>query len=352
MNFAKIETLADYFASLDERLDEILPERVCLLAYIAGYTVRLIFPNMEYARYAVPDMFVSPDNGTEMVDASFIWWEDRVFPYQPHNFSHLENYTHIVNTENFGFDFFKVYDFYGYIEIIGTNLRAENYKKSKYYLLSHPSIHPKWPVANHPFAKAVFLWAQKKNLLMLHSAAVGIDGRGILIVGHGGTGKSTLTCTCLADGFDFVSDDYCLMSANGSPIVYPIYTNVSLTPDSLEKLSMFKPFEILPMQGEKGAFMVSASRIKSSLPIAAIILPQITENIEPEIRPDRTYKALGQVVYSTTKQLGRFQETEFVRKLSQRLLGMPLYRFDLTKDLQKNCQYLKKWIREDLPCTN
>lgn len=352
MNFSNAETLSDYFAALDERLEAILPARVSLLAHIAGYTVRLAFPNMEYARYAVPDMFVSPDNGTDAVDATFIWWEDRIFPYQLHKFSHLKGFKHIINTEYPGYDIFKAGDARGYIEILGSVLRAEDYQKNKYFLLSHPSEYPKWSIANHPFAKAVFLWAQKHNLIMLHSAAVGVKGHGVLIVGHGGTGKSTLACSCLANGFEFISDDYCLLSASGTRTVYPIYTNVSLNPDSLSLLPMFKPFEILPMQGEKGAFEVSEINIKASLPVHAIVLPQITALPEPGIERDQSSKALGQLIYSTTKQLSRFQETKFVRELAQRLIGMPVYRFSLTEDLQKNCQYLKKWIEEELPCSN
>ena len=347
LNYSKKETLADYFSALDERLEKLLPGRVSLLAHIAGYTVRLIFPSIEYARYAVSDMFVYPDNGTETVDATFVWWEDRIFPYQPHCFAHIESF------EQLGHNIFKATDTCGYIEIMGDTLRAEDSQNNKYYLLSNPNIFPKWFIANHPFAKTIFLWARRKGLLMLHAAAIGIDDEhGILIVGHGGIGKSTLTCTCLADGFDFVSDDYCLLNTEGSRTVYPIYTNVSLIADSLVKLPMYKPFEILPMQGEKSVFKINETRIKPSLPVEAIILPQVTDNHEPEIKPDYSSKALGQLIYSTTKQLGRFQDTGFVRKLSQRLLGMPVYRFNLTKDLQKNCQYLKKWIKEDLSCTN
>lgn len=351
MNYSKTETLADYFAALDERLEKLLPARFSLLAHIAGYTIRLILPNVEYARYVVPDMFVRPDNGMS-VDATFIWWEDRIFPYQPQKFSHLKNYEHIFNAGHLGYDIFKVEDSYGYIEILGDALRADNYKKEKYYLLSHPAIYPKWLIVCHPFERAVFSWAQRHNLLLLHAAAVGINGHGVLIVGHGGTGKSTLTCSCLADGYDFVSDDLCLLTADGPRTVLPIYTNVFLKSDSLINLPMFRPFEIIPQQGEKSSFRIGETRIKSSLPVEAIILPQVTDNCEPEIKLDYSSKALGQLIYSTTKQLGRFQDTGFVRKLSQRLLGMPVYRFSLTTDLQKNCQYLKKWIQEDLSCTN
>ena len=353
MNVSRSDTLADYFDALDERLDEILPARVSLLAHICGYTVRLIYPGLEYARYVVPDMFVRPDNG-ESVDATFIWWEDRIFPYRLNRFAHLKNvkHKHLVNTEYQGVDVYQAEDSCGYVEILGSTLRAENCKKNRYYLLSDPITYPKWSIICHPFEKAVFLWAQRHSLLMLHAAAVGIDGHGILIVGHGGTGKSTLTCSCLADGFDFVSDDLCLLSATGSRIVYPVYTNVFLKSDSLAKLPMLRPFEFFPQQGEKSSFVIGESLIKQSLPVEGVILPQVTDLTDPVIIQDRTSKALGQMVYSTARQLGRFQETEFVRNLAQRLLGMPVYRFSLTKDLQKNCQYLKKWIREELSCTN
>ena len=115
---------------------------------------------------------------------------------------------------------------------------------------------------------------------------------------------------------------------------------------------MFRPFEIFPQQGDKNSFVIGETRINSSLPVEAIVLPQVTDNTEPLIRQDRSNKALVQLIYSTARELSRFQETEFVRKLAQRLLGMPVYRFSLTKDLRKNCQYLKNWIKEDLKCTN
>lgn len=56
-------TLSDYFMAIDKRLENLLEHQVSLLARIRDYTVRMIFPCMEYARYAVPDMFVIPDTG-------------------------------------------------------------------------------------------------------------------------------------------------------------------------------------------------------------------------------------------------------------------------------------------------
>jgi hypothetical protein len=55
---------------------------------------------------------------------------------------------------------------------------------------------------------AVFtLAARVQSLVPLHAACVGMDGRGVLLMGPSGSGKSTVTLQCLLQGFDFLSED-------------------------------------------------------------------------------------------------------------------------------------------------
>jgi energy-coupling factor transporter ATP-binding protein EcfA2 len=55
---------------------------------------------------------------------------------------------------------------------------------------------------------AVFtLAARSQKLASLHAACVGRNGRGILLMGASGAGKSTVTLQCLLQGFDFLSED-------------------------------------------------------------------------------------------------------------------------------------------------
>ena len=55
---------------------------------------------------------------------------------------------------------------------------------------------------------AVFTLASRaQGLAPLHAACVGRRGRGVLIAGDTGAGKSTLTLHCMLNGFDFVSED-------------------------------------------------------------------------------------------------------------------------------------------------
>jgi hypothetical protein len=55
---------------------------------------------------------------------------------------------------------------------------------------------------------AVFtLAARAQRLVALHAACVGRSGRGLLLMGPTGAGKSTVTLQCLLKGFDMMSED-------------------------------------------------------------------------------------------------------------------------------------------------
>jgi hypothetical protein len=55
---------------------------------------------------------------------------------------------------------------------------------------------------------AVFTLASRaQRLVPLHAACVGLNGRGVLLLGSSGSGKSTVALHCLLNGFDFLSED-------------------------------------------------------------------------------------------------------------------------------------------------
>jgi len=62
---------------------------------------------------------------------------------------------------------------------------------------------------------AVFTLASRaQRLVPLHAACVGLDGRGILLMGPSGSGKSTVALQCLLEGFDFLSEDSVFVAPN------------------------------------------------------------------------------------------------------------------------------------------
>jgi hypothetical protein len=55
---------------------------------------------------------------------------------------------------------------------------------------------------------AVFTLASRaQQLVPLHAACVGINGKGVLLIGETGAGKTTAALHCLLNGFDFLAED-------------------------------------------------------------------------------------------------------------------------------------------------
>ena len=83
---------------------------------------------------------------------------------------------------------------------------------------------------------AVFtLAARAQRLVPLHAACVGREGRGLLLIGGSGAGKSTVTLHCMLDGFDFLSEDSVFV-APGSMLATGVANFLHIRADSLRWL--------------------------------------------------------------------------------------------------------------------
>ena len=59
----------------------------------------------------------------------------------------------------------------------------------------------------------VLRWiAMDRGAHLVHAAAVGAGGDGVLILGAKGAGKSTTSLACMFEGLEFVADDFCLLA--------------------------------------------------------------------------------------------------------------------------------------------
>lgn len=61
---------------------------------------------------------------------------------------------------------------------------------------------------------AALLWTS--HVVAIHSACVMFDGRGVLLAGDSGAGKSSLAYACARRGWTFVSDDTCCLVKRGT----------------------------------------------------------------------------------------------------------------------------------------
>jgi hypothetical protein len=81
-------------------------------------------------------------------------------------------------------------------------------ERSALVVLSAPMMRFPYHARYELIEFAVFtLAARTQQLVSLHAACVGREGRGLLLMGPSGAGKSTLAMLSLLQGFDFVSED-------------------------------------------------------------------------------------------------------------------------------------------------
>src|SRR3984957_9420318 len=83
---------------------------------------------------------------------------------------------------------------------------------------------------------AVYVLASRaQGLVPLHAACVGRGGRGILLLGSSGSGKSTVSLHCLLEGLDFLAEDSVLVDPNG--LATGVANFLHVRPDSLRFLA-------------------------------------------------------------------------------------------------------------------
>ena len=71
--------------------------------------------------------------------------------------------------------------------------------------------------------------AQRHGLMAIcHAAVIGEDGVGLLIVGEGGRGKSTLALAAIGAGMDYLGDDYCLVDPQPPYRAYRLFNTAKL----------------------------------------------------------------------------------------------------------------------------
>ena len=228
-------------------------------------------------------------------------------------------------------------------------LAAVDYGKELYYYCVDHEAGAEPVLYGHPMPEMFGLWAGNNAMLMLHSACVGVDGKGVLLAARGGGGKSTLAVSCLTGGFDFAGDDYILVSREGPLKAMPLYRTVALNPDMREKLDPDMP--VLRIDEDRGGKLLldaSAYHFREELPVRAVVHPVIAGLEEPEIVPVKPGPVMVKLIHSTAQQLGVFRDPEPYRIMSRRLAGLPVYEIRLSPDLRKNREKLREFILKEV----
>lgn len=116
-----------------------------------------------------------------------------------------------------------------------TGQRVAHYWVSRSAHLGHNEL-------GAPFRAVLHGWLRRRSQQMIHAAAVGRDGRGVLLVGGRCAGKSTTAYSCLGE-FGFCGDDYVLLDCR-APALWSLYSSCKLRPGGRDQVVHLIPPEL------------------------------------------------------------------------------------------------------------
>ncbi len=181
--------------------------------------------------------------------------------------------------------------------------------------------------------RSLLHWALRTpDRLLVHAAAIGVEGHGVLLTGPSGSGKSTTALAAVSSGLEYAGDDYVLVDIASPPIAYNVYSYAKLKPDTLGRWPALRG---LPVMTDDAAAKVvidlaadAARRIVARLTVRGIVVPRVVEGGRTELTRTTAQHALLALAPSTVFQLppdgGRA-----LRPLARLAASVPTWRLDL-----------------------
>lgn len=206
------------------------------------------------------------------------------------------------------------------------------------YWVKNPDTIPYWEIGA-PLRYIFHFWMQKNHLQLCHGGAVGKDNWGVLLVGKGGSGKSTTALACLDSELFYVSDDYCLIQSKPIPQVFSLYSTGKKNADDIERLSFLK--NIISNQEnldqEKALYFLNehfSHKMSSSFPLKAILIPRITGEKKTSLEKTSSVAGLTALAPSSIFQLPNARR-ESLKIMGELVKKIPCYYLNLGTDMKK-----------------
>jgi len=205
----------------------------------------------------------------------------------------------------------------------------------------------------HVFVKIFNKLLKTPRAGLVHGAAVGLNGRGVLFCARGHRGKSTLAVRALLDGFDYVADDYLVLGREEEGLyAWPIYSIVTLSPMMWGDLYGRLDAKFVSNNGrEKNKYVFNIEnyhhRFVSRCPIKCCLFTQIVPDSEPAVLACTRAgqgRAIAQLVHSTIKQMGDQHDIATIKKLVDFVRDLPCYQINLCRDIDKNLRCLREFL--------
>ena len=171
---------------------------------------------------------------------------------------------------------------------------------------------------------------------LTHCGTLGIGGKGIILAGAGGSGKSGTVIAGLLHGLQSIGDDYVLLEAGSDVSAYPLFATLKQDPAGFERLRLSERLgNDLPLNWQgKHQFTIeefSTDPVPSRLSIGALLLPHIGGSGRTEITQVSRAEAMIALAASSIYQMPGERESGF-RFFGEITRRLPCFRVTLGSD--------------------
>jgi hypothetical protein len=191
-------------------------------------------------------------------------------------------------------------------------------------------------------------WGALHELQFAHAGAVGSTDNGVIIVGKGGSGKSTTALACLNSGLLYASDDHVLLATGAEPCVHSLYNSAKLHAHHIRRFPELKPHisNADRLDREKALLYLYEAfpeQISAGFRIKAILVPEVSVEAETRLVPISGAAALTALAPSSILLLPG-KDGQAFRRLSQLVRQVPAYKLQLGTRVARIPVVIKKLL--------
>ncbi len=199
-----------------------------------------------------------------------------------------------------------------------------------------------------PLRVIISWWGALHGLQFAHAGAVGLTDKGVIIVGKGGSGKSTAALACLNSGLLYASDDHVLIDTGEQPHVYGLYNSAKLHAHHIKRLPELEQHvsNAERLDTEKALMYIHEAfpeQVSPGFRIRAILVPEVDPEADIRLVPISGAAALTALAPSSILLLPGKDRQSF-RQLSNLVRQLPAYKLQLGASIEQIPAVIKELL--------
>ena len=216
-------------------------------------------------------------------------------------------------------------------------------------LLRGPDVYPPWEVGS-PFRLFLHWHYSEQNQRVTHAGTLGKNGRGALLLGAGGSGKSGTVISGILHGLESVGDDYVLLDPRSPTTAYPLFLAMRQDLAGFERLDLdrFIPRDRpLNWQGKIQFSLdeLGGRSLVKAMEIESLLVPHRGDSSRTSIRPTSASEGLRALALSSLAQLSGEKETGF-RFFAEIARKLPSYSLSLGSDATEIADRVTRFLED------